>query len=300
MELQLGKRFRGKGERLKFAFLYPLPFTLFPFPLPYPDMASPKSGGNSQPYDYRRFLFTLLLFGQVWLHLVQGKTCWRKIPEHLFKTGPASIIPVLLVNVLAGMIFTIQTARQLEKFGAINSVGGAFAIAFCRELAPILTASVVTGQVGSAFAAEIGAMKVTEQIDALYTLRTDPIDYLILPRTIACACMMPILIVLGLVCGVLGGAFAAWMFYKLLPTIFLESVRTFLLPSDLVGLWLKGLIFGGAIGTIGCGWGMTTYGGVKQVGESATAAVVLSVIAVFMIDLFLSLLFGGLPINESK
>ena len=263
-------------------------------------MAAPKAGGNSQPYEYRRFIFTLLLIGQVWLHLIKGKTCWRKIPEHLFKTGPASILPVLLVNVLAGMIFTIQTARQLEKFGAINSVGGAFAIAFCRELAPILSASVMAGQVGSAFAAEIGAMKVTEQIDALYTLRTDPIDYLILPRVIACCSMLPILIILGLVCGVLGGTFAAAMFYKVLPLMFLESVRTFLTPADLVGLWLKGLIFGGMVGSISCGWGMTTYGGVKQVGESATAAVVISGIAIFVADLALSLIFGDLPMDVNK
>ena len=260
-------------------------------------MASPNSGGNSKPYEYQRFVFTFLLIGQVWLHLVKGKTCWRKIPEHLFKTGPASVLPVLLVNVLAGMIFTIQTARQLEKFGAINSLGGAFAIAFCRELAPSLTGSVVAGQVGSAVAAEIGAMKVTEQIDALYTLRTDPIDYLILPRIIACAAMMPILIVLGLVCGVIGGTFAASMFYQLPPALFLESVRTFLAPADLVGLWLKGSIFGSMIGSIGCGWGMTTYGGVKQVGEAATAAVVISGIAIFVADLALSLIFGDLPMD---
>ncbi len=259
-----------------------------------------KSGGNSQPYGYGRFGFTLLLVGQIWLHLIQGKTYWRKIPEQLFKTGPASMIPVLLVNVLAGMIFTIQTARQLEKLGAINSVGGAFAIAFCRELAPILTSCVVAGQVGSAFAAEIGSMKVSEQIDALYTLRTDPIDYLILPRVLACASMMPILIILGLVCGILGGCFAAFEFYKVLPATFLESVRAFLAPADLMGLWLKGLIFGGAIGTIGCGWGMTTKGGVKQVGESATAAVVISGVAIFMVDLFLSLIFGDLPMGHDK
>jgi phospholipid/cholesterol/gamma-HCH transport system permease protein len=175
-----------------------------------------KPGSNSQPYEYSRFLLTFLLVGQVWLHLIKGKTYWRKIPEHLFKSGPASIIPVLMVNIMAGIIFTMQTAMQLEKFGAINSVGGAFAIAFCRELAPILTASVAMGQVGSAFTAEIGAMKVTEQIDALYTLRTDPIDYLILPRVLACTCMMPILIILGLLCGVLGGAFGASVFYQLL------------------------------------------------------------------------------------
>ncbi len=260
----------------------------------------PKSNSNSHPYECRRFGFTLLSIGQIWLHLIQGKTYWHKIPEHLFKVGPASMVPVLMVNILAGMIFTIQMARQLEQFGAINSVGGAFAVAFCRELAPILTASVVAGQVGSAFAAEIGAMKVTEQIDALYTLRTDPLDYLILPRVISCCGMMPILIILGLACGILGGSFAAFQFYKVLPALFLESVRSFLEPADLLRLILKGAIFGGAVGTISCGWGMTTQGGVKQVGESATAAVVISGIAIFVVDLALSLLFGDLPMNEHK
>lgn len=259
---------------------------------------APKSGANSHPYGYERFGFTCLLVGQLWLHLLQGKTCWRKISEHLFKTGPASMIPVLLVNILAGMIFTIQAARQLETLGAINSVGGVFAIAFCRELAPILTASVIAGQVGSAFAAEIGSMKVTEQIDALYTLRTDPIDYLILPRAIACCMTVPTLIILGLVCGLWSGIFAAAQFYQVPPLVFIESVRNFLKPVDLINLMFKGILFGAAIGTIGCGWGMTTHGGVKQVGESATAAVVVSGIAIFVLDLAISILFGDLPTGK--
>jgi phospholipid/cholesterol/gamma-HCH transport system permease protein len=259
---------------------------------------APISGANSHPYGCRRFGFTLLLIGQICLHLIQGKTCWQRISEHLFKTGPGSMIPVLLVNVMAGMIFTIQTARQLESLGAINSVGGAFAIAFCRELAPILTASVVAGQVGSAFAAEIGAMKVTEQIDALYMLKTDPIDYLILPRVIACCAMVPTSIVLGLVFGICGGIFAAAQFYQVPPLVFLDSARSFLTTTDLINLGLKGVLFGGAIGSISCGWGMTTYGGVKQVGESATAAVVISGVSIFAIDLAISLLFGDLPMGK--
>jgi phospholipid/cholesterol/gamma-HCH transport system permease protein len=259
---------------------------------------APISGANSHPYGCRRFGFTLLLIGQICLHLVQGKTCWQRISEHLFKTGPGSMIPVLLVNVMAGMIFTIQTARQLESLGAINSVGGAFAIAFCRELAPILTASVVAGQVGSAFAAEIGAMKVTEQIDALYMLKTDPIDYLILPRVVACCAMVPTLIILGLVFGIGGGIFAAAQFYQVPPPVFLDSARSFLKTTDLVSLGFKGVLFGGAIGTIACGWGMTTYGGVRQVGESATAAVVISGVSIFAIDLAISLLLGDLPMGK--
>ena len=259
---------------------------------------APIPGANSHPYGCRRFGFTLLLIGQICLHLIQGKTCWQRISEHLFKTGPGSMIPVLLVNVMAGIIFTIQTARQLESLGAVNAVGGAFALAFCRELAPILTASVVAGQVGSAFAAEIGAMKVTEQIDALYMLKTDPIDYLILPRVIACCAMVPISIVLGLVFGIGGGIFAAAQFYQVPPLVFLDSVRSLLMPTDLINLGLKGMLFGGAIGSISCGWGMTTYGGVKQVGESATAAVVISGVGIFAIDLAISLLFGDLPMDK--
>ncbi|MFM9159807.1 MAG: ABC transporter permease, partial [Dolichospermum sp.] len=97
----------------------------------------------------------------------------------------------------------IPTARELVRFGAVNTVGGAFALAFCRELAPILTASIIAGQVGSAFAAELGAMRVTEQIDALYILRTDPIDYLVLPRVIACCLMMPIMMIFSLIVGIM-------------------------------------------------------------------------------------------------
>jgi phospholipid/cholesterol/gamma-HCH transport system permease protein len=254
---------------------------------------------TASAYGFDRFMFVVLLFGQVWFRLLMGKTYWHKISEHMFKAGPASLLPVVCVNGLGGMIFTIQTARQLGKFGAINSVGGMFAIAFCRELAPILTATIFAGQVGSAFAAELGAMKVGEQIDALHTLRTNPIDYLVLPRMIACGLMMPILIVFALVCGICGGTIAATQFYQLPPIVFLESIRTFLNANDAMGLWLKGLIFGTTIAIIGCGWGLSTSGGVKQVGESATAATVVAGVTIFVIDLLLSLLlFHELPIGS--
>ncbi|MEM7553829.1 MAG: MlaE family lipid ABC transporter permease subunit [Cyanobacteria bacterium P01_A01_bin.84] len=230
----------------------------------------------------------ILLTGQVWLHLIQGKVCHRKIMEHMVKVGPASISPVILVNTCAGMIFTIQTARELQHFGAASSVGGAFALAFCRELAPILSASIIAGQVGSSFAAEIGAMQVTEQIDALYMLRTDPIDYLVLPRVIACCLMLPIVTMIALVTGIAGGIFAAQQFYQISPATFLESVRNFLEPSDMLIVVFKGFIFGTLVAVIGCSWGLTTKGGVKQVGASATAAVVTAWICIFVIDFFIS------------
>lgn len=243
-----------------------------------------------------RFGAALLLFGQVWLHLLQGKMHHRHIMEHMVKAGPSSMFPVLLVSGFAGMIFTIQTAKELVQYGAVNAVGGAFALAFCRELAPILTACIISGQVGSAFAAEIGAMRVTEQIDALYMLKTDPIDYLVLPRVIACCLMVPILTIFSLVIGVTGGVFVGFQFYQIPIEIFLESIRSYLDPADLLIILLKGFIFGSMIAVVSCSWGLTTRGGVKQVGESATGAVVTTWVSIFVIDFVLSLMLFDKPI----
>lgn len=243
-----------------------------------------------------RCLLSILLFGQVLVHIVQGKTYYRKILGHMETAGPNSLSPVLLVNLFAGMIFTLQTARELVKFGAVDTVGGAFALAFCRELAPILTASIIAGQVGSAFAAEIGAMQVTEQIDALYMLKTDPVDYLILPRVIACCVMMPMMIIFALITGIIGGLFVAFQLYHVEPEVFLESVRDVLEPSDLYILVLKGLIFGAIVSINGCSWGLTTKGGAKEVGESATTAVVSTWVAIFIMDFILALSLFENPI----
>lgn len=242
-----------------------------------------------------RCLATVLLFGQVCLHLLQGKTYYRKIMEHMVTSGPGCVSPVLLVSVFSGMIFTIQTARELVQFGAVSTIGGAFALAFCRELAPILTASIIAGQVGSAFAAELGAMRVTEQIDALYMLKTNPIDYLVLPRVIACCLMMPIMMIFALVMGIGGGIFAAAQFYQITPETFLESVRSFLETSDVFIILLKGLIFGAIVSINGCSWGLTTRGGAREVGESATTAVVTTWVAIFIMDFILSLLLYEIP-----
>ena len=242
-----------------------------------------------------RLLSAVLLGGQILLRLFRGKIGHQRIIEHMVTVGPGSLYPVVFSIGAAGMIFTLQTARELTRYGAINALGGAFAVAFCRELAPVLTAGIVAGQVGCGYAAEIGAMKVTDQIDALYMLKTDPIDYLATPRVLACCLMLPILMVLALVVGLAGGVFVAANFYKLSPDIFLDSVRNFLGLWDLVSLIIKGLIFGAIIGVIGCSWGLTTTGGVKGVGKSATAAVVTSWVGIFMVDFFLSLLlFKGL------
>lgn len=237
-----------------------------------------------------RLIAALLLIGQVWLHLVQGRIYHRQILEQMVAAGPGAIVPAFLVNFFAGMIFTIQTARELFKYGAENTIGGAFALAFCRELGPILTASILSGQVGSAFAAELAEMQVTEQIDALHVLRVDPIDYLVLPRVIACCVMVPVMTILGIVIGVTGGVLIGFYVYRVAPEVFLESVRKSLGIPDIFTVLFKSFIFGTVIAAIACSWGLTTVGGAKQVGESATAAVVTTWIAIFVIDFLLSLL----------
>lgn len=239
----------------------------------------------------------LFMGGQVLIRLMQGKVSRRYVMEHMISAGPGSLTPVLMTNFFAGMIFTIQTARELVRYGALHALGGAFALAFCRELAPILTAAILAGQVGSAFAAEIGCMKVTDQIDALKILRTDPIDYLVVPRVLACCIMLPVLTVLSLVIGIGGGTFVAYQFYEMPPTLFLESVRSLLELNDLLTVLLKAIIFGAMIALSGCSWGLTTTCS-KTVGRSATAAVVSTWVSLFVVDFFLSLLlFEGVKIH---
>ncbi|NJL88090.1 MAG: MlaE family lipid ABC transporter permease subunit [Leptolyngbyaceae cyanobacterium SM1_1_3] len=242
-------------------------------------------------------LLGLFLGGQVLVRVVQGRVNRRHVMDYMVAAGPQSLPPVLMTNLFAGMIFTIQTARELIRYGAAHALGGAFALAFCRELAPILTAAILAGQVGSAFAAEIGCMKVTEQIDALKMLRTDPVDYLVVPRVLACCVMLPILTILSLVVGIGGGIFVAHQFYDIAPVVFLESVRSLLELQDLVMVLVKSTIFGAMIALFACSWGLTTTTS-KSVGESATAAVVTTWVSLFVVDFFLSLtLFSGVQIH---
>lgn len=153
---------------------------------------------------------------------------------------------------------------------------------------------VVAGRVGSAFAAEIGTMRVTEQIDALQMLKTDPVDYLVTPRVVACSLMLPILTIFSLLMGMAGGLFIADTLYDISRRIFLESIKNFLQPWDLMAALLKSAVFGALIAIIGCNWGLTTTGGAKGVGQSTTAAVVISLLAIFIANFFLSwLMFQG-------
>jgi len=239
-------------------------------------------------------LAAILLGGQVVVHLLRGKIYRRNTIDQMAVAGPESLLIALVTAAFVGMVFTIQVTREFINFGARSAVGGVVALALTRELAPVLTAVILAGRVGAAFAAEIGTMRVTEQIDALYMLKTDPIDYLVIPRVIACCLMLPALTLLSLVTGLLGGLLIATNLYNLSQSVFLDSARDFLNVWDLGSAMIKASYFGAMIAVIGCSWGLTTTGGAKGVGQSTTAAVVTALLAIFISNFFLSwLMFQG-------
>lgn len=243
---------------------------------------------------FQRLLAATFLCGQVLLHLFRGKVHRRNTLEQMAVVGSDSLFIALITAIFVGAVFTIQVAREFIHFGAGNAVGGVLALALTRELTPVLTAVIIAGRVGSAFAAEIGTMRVTEQIDALLMLRTDPIDYLVIPRVIACMAMLPILTILSLITGVIGGLIIATTNYSLPQAIFLDSIRNFLNSWDIYSAMIKAVVFGLLIAVIGCNWGLTTTGGAKGVGQSTTTAVVTSLLMIFIINFFLSaIMFQG-------
>lgn len=242
----------------------------------------------------RRLFRAILLGGQVIFHLLLGKIHVRNTRAQMIMVGPESLLVVLLTATFVGMVFTIQVSREFINFGLVQAVGGVLAVSLTRELGPVLTAVIVTGRVCSAFAAEIGTMRVTEQIDALQMLDTDPVDYLVVPRVVACGIMMPVLTVLALFSGIGGGMLVAMFLYGVPIGVFLDSVQAFLDFWDLLSALIKALVFGTLIAIIGSSWGLTTTGGAKGVGQSTTAAVVTSLLAIFVSNFFLSwIMFQG-------
>lgn len=246
-----------------------------------------------QSWFYRSWR-AVLLTGQTVYYLATGKIDYQNTVQQMMIVGPASFLIAMITAAVMGMVFTIQVAREFLALGAGSAVGGILALALGRELCPIMMAVVVAGRVGSAFAAEIGTMRVTEQIDALYMLNTNPIQYLVIPRLIACCVMVPALTVLALITGLVGGLAIADGVYHIAPQVFLDSIKTFAGLWDVIAGPIKGIIFGGLIAIIGCNWGLTTKGGAKGVGESTTAAVVTSLLAIFVSNFFLSwIMFQG-------
>jgi len=201
-------------------------------------------------------------------------------------------LPILsLITFFIGLILALQSAYELRKFGAINYVASAVAISMTRELGPLITAIVVIGRSGSAFAAEIGTMKVTEEIDALETMAIDPIHFLVTPKFVAMMIMLPCLTIWANSMGILGGAlFGVAQAGFTVHRYVLASLDSLFLRDIASGL-IKSVMFGITITAVGCHEGLSTGAGAEQVGRSTTRAVVVSIFLVILVDLVFTALF---------
>jgi phospholipid/cholesterol/gamma-HCH transport system permease protein len=210
----------------------------------------------------------------------------RNLLKQVEYVGIKSIPVVLITGGFTGMVLALQSYTGFKRFNAEAFVATVVALSMTRELGPVLCGLMVSGRVGSAMAAELGTMQVTEQIDALYTLAINPVKYLVVPRFLASLIVMPILTTFADILGIIGGYLVSVMLLKSNPTVYIRRTYDYLDLEDVyVGL-LKACIFGMIIAIIGCYQGMNTRGGAEGVGKATTSAVVISSLLILIANYF--------------
>jgi phospholipid/cholesterol/gamma-HCH transport system permease protein len=201
-------------------------------------------------------------------------------------------LPILsLITFFIGLILALQAAYELRRFGAMTYVASAVALSMTRELGPLITAVIVIGRSGSAFAAEIGTMKVTEEIDALETMAIDPVGFLVAPKFVAMMLMLPCLTIWANFMGILGGALFAILKADFTFVRYITASLDALFLRDVITGLIKSLMFAITITAVGCQEGFDTAGGAEQVGRSTTKAVVVALFLVIFVDLIFTALF---------
>jgi phospholipid/cholesterol/gamma-HCH transport system permease protein len=217
----------------------------------------------------------------------------KNIMAQMLEIGVKSMPVTTITLFFTGMVMAFQIGRAMDTLmsGSSIFIGSAVTIALFREICPVMTALLLAGRVGSSIAAEIGTMKVTEQVDALRTLSAHPIQYLAVPRFIACLVMTPVLTVLTDMVGVMGGAFIAWMKLGITPDKYISNILEYIRLVDLLSGLAKSVFFGIQIAIISCYQGFATQGGAEGVGKSTIQAVVKSSMAILISDYFLTYIF---------
>lgn len=237
---------------------------------------------------------SFVLFGASAFRRLFGRRFWKlqDVLSAAEEMGANSLFVVTVTSLFTGMVLAVQTIDQFLRFGASEYIGGVIALSMIREMGPVLTAVVVIGRVGSAMAAEVASMRVSEQIDAVEGFGVDPISYIVLPRLLASLISMPVLVLYADAVGMLGGLVFSLArgvsFY-----IYHRSVEVFVEPLDVLGSIVKALVFGVLMTVISCERGFRTEGGARGVGRSTTSAVVWSNMAVLAFNYLISLLFFG-------
>ena len=213
------------------------------------------------------------------------------IVHQLDSLGVKSMGIVATTSIFIGMVMTIQFAFGLSRFGGVEYIPRVVVLSFARELAPTLTAVIVGGRIGSGMAAEVGAMNVTEQVDAIRALGADPAKKLVLPRVVAAMTVLPILSIFALVLGTIGAIVICDVQFDIAPQFFMRSSLESVTLSDLWSGLAKTPVFGFLIAIIGCHFGLRTTGGTEGVGTSTTRTVVVVSIAILVADFLMTKLF---------
>ena len=232
-----------------------------------------------------------LLFKDTLRALFKTRLRWEAALDQMNKIGVTSLPLVFLTALFTGMVLSLQSAYQLRLFAAEQFTSDLVALSITRELGPVLTAMVVAGRVGAAIAAELGTMQVTEQIDAMRALATDPVRYLVVPRFVAAFFMLFILSIYADCIGMLGGYLIAVFKLGISSHQYIKRSVDVLMIKDVVTGLIKGFFFGGIIATVGCYFGFRAEGGAEGVGRATTLAVVTILIMIIASDAVFTAIF---------
>ena len=218
---------------------------------------------------------------------------WRqrdKVFDQFFEIGNASLLMVCVLSFFIGAVIALQTGPILVERSLSSAVGGVVGIAIAKELAPVMMAILIAGRIGSAMAAEIGSMRVYQEIDALRTMNINPIHYLVLPRILAIAVALPMLVVFSVLVGWFGGAMVADMNHRMeIPfRVFFADLRDIVELKDVANGVFKSFCFAIIIGVVSCHQGLVTIGGPRGIGRSVTKAVVNSIVLIVIFDYILT------------
>jgi phospholipid/cholesterol/gamma-HCH transport system permease protein len=228
-----------------------------------------------------------------WRTLLALPLCWRqrkKISYQLFEIGNVSLLMVCILSLFIAGVTALQTGPVMVEHSLGSFVGGMIGLSMCKEFAPVMMAILIAGRIGSSMAAEIGAMRVYQEIDALRTMNIDPIHYLVLPRMVAIALALPALVMFSIPVGWFGGALVSALNQRIAISFasFFQSLRQEVDPGDIFNGIFKAFIFALAIGIISCHQGLNTRGGPRAIGRSVTKAVVNSIVLILILDYFLT------------
>lgn len=232
----------------------------------------------------------MLFFLSALSWLVRPPVRGRLIAKQMEFVGFQSISVVLITAAFAGMVLALQTYYGFRMFGGESLVGATVALSLTRELGPVFTALMVTGRAGSAMAAELGTMRVTEQVDALYTMSVNPVQYLVVPRIMAAVLMVPVLTILADFIGVVGGYFVGVHLLGINSGIFMARIYEFVDLDDIFNGLVKAAFFGLILSLIGTFKGFNTTGGAEGVGKATTQSVVYASVSILVSDYILTAL----------